>query len=122
MPIRHSHGSHDDVIRIVGSGVISLEDRARFVMAMSEDGALLRSAPILIDINGIANTPATHDLPFIAALIDRLLSRFGRRVAILNSVAGHVTMSPLVAFATLAGKNAEQVFSAEAAALEWLRC
>lgn len=120
MGINYFYDSVNGLLQVVGSGDVSLEDRIVSVKRMLEDLSLPKQAHILINVDGITNAPGTNDFSKIAVLIDRLRTRFGGRVAIVNALTGHVTTSHLIAMSVLSEEDNVQVFSSEAMARAWL--
>lgn len=121
MALEYSYDPHAGLIRIVGFGAVSLNDRIIFARRLVEDPDLPAHAAVLIEVNAVASAPPAEDVGVIGMLIERLQARFHGRVAIVNLTVGHVTMSHLVALSVGDGYSRVQVFASEGEARDWLR-
>jgi hypothetical protein len=120
MAIDYSYDPQAGLIRIVGHGEVTLEDRVHFIRRLLNDPELPALASILVQVNEVTNAPDAEDVQGIGKLIERLLARFYGRVAIVNVTVGHLTMSHLVALSVNGGHNRVRVFASEAQARDWL--
>lgn len=120
MPFEYSYDPQAGLIRIVGRGAVSMDDRIRCVRRLLDDADLPARAEILIEVNAVEAAPVADDIRVIALLIERLQSKFSGRVAIANLTVGHVTLSHLVALSVSGGHDRVRVFASEEEACDWL--
>src|SRR5581483_6472731 len=121
MALEYSYDAQARLVRIVGRGAVSVDDRIHLVGRLLDDPDLPTPAAVLIEVSGVTNAPTAEEVHVIAMLIERLQSRFRGRVAIVNVTVGHVTLSHLVSFSVGDGDGQARVFASEAEAREWLR-
>lgn len=119
MPLEYIFEPNAQLLRIVGHGVVTVEDRIQFVDRMFQDAALPEKADVLIEIGEVSNAPQGADMFAIGALINRLRARFRGRVAIVNATVGHVTISNLIALSSESDFQAVRVFASTNEAREW---
>ncbi len=120
MGFAYSFNADTGIVRIVGEGDVSLADRAVLVQTLLDDRELPERAALLIAVSKVTNAPTAEEASVIGILINRLQTRFQRRVAIVNVVVGHVTVSHLVAFSTDSRFPEVMVFGSEVEATSWL--
>ncbi len=119
MSLEYTYDPQTRLIRIACKGAISIDERIQLVHHLMDDPHLPASASILIDVNEVTNVPNYKEIGVIGSLIEKLLSRFRDRVAILNAKVGHVTLSHMVSL-TVGGKHGQvRVFSCETDARTW---
>jgi|SRR6185369_4567258 len=121
MPFDYKVDSENQLITIEGLGYASMEERYDCVKILMNDQSIESKHHILIKVCKVINTPLPNDIPSIVSLIERLHSKFKGRVAILNTVAGHVTFSNIIALSSHSYPDNVQSFLTETEALEWLR-
>lgn len=121
MNLEYSYDPRVGLIRIVGRGTVSLEDRIHFFRHLMDAPDLPETADVLVKVNEVTNAPSGEEIPVIGMLAERLRARFGGRLAIVNVKVGHVTISHLVAFSTADSRCEVRVFPTEGEAARWLR-
>ena len=107
------------MVHLVGTGPVMMHERVACVDRMLSDPGLARDADLLIDVRSVDNAPSASEIPAIASLIRQLRLHFKGRVALLSTLAGHVTASHLVAFAADDPRHVA-AFTSEESAYGWL--
>ncbi|MBI1176909.1 hypothetical protein GC207_05665 [bacterium] len=121
MAFKYFYEEQTSLLNIVGYGEVTMDERVRCVQRVLADPDLANCSAIIIDVNEVTNPPNVDEVPFVARLIDKLRTRFGGRVAIVNAVGGHVTASHMVALSAVGEYDHVRVFQSEIAAREWLK-
>jgi hypothetical protein len=121
MALSYTFEPQNHLIVITGTGGVALEERVDLVNRILSDRTLPSESSILIDVRRVAPPPSSDDLSRIGFLIQRLQSRFGARIAILNAAVGHVTLSHLIACRADGEVGEVQAFVSESEAREWLK-
>ncbi len=121
MPFDYTIDPANQLITITGTGPATLQERIDCVKRMMNDQSIAGEFHILIDVCRVSNSPSSGDIRSIVSLIELLLVKFKGRVAILNTHAGHVTVTHLIALSAVSGPDDVRAFMAEEEAREWLR-
>lgn len=120
MAIEYFYDPQKLLISIVCRGVISIDDRIYFVRRLFDDPNLPEQASILINVNEVTNAPTKEEIGMIGLLIEKLLSRFCGRVALVNSMIDHVLCSHFVLFNVVKGHSKTRVFASRSEARDWI--
>lgn len=120
MALEYSFDASARLIRIVGRGAVSVESRVHLVRGLLGDTALPAVASVLIDVSEVTNAPDADDVRTIGMLIERMITRFRGRVAVVTASVGHVTLSHLVSLSVGDGVSGAQSFTSQSAARAWL--
>lgn len=120
MPVTTVYDVGAKLIHLYGEGVVSMEDRRRWVGQVFKNPEYSSEADILVDVCQVSNAPEGAEYLLVAELIKLLRSRFSGRIAILNTRAGHVTTSNLIALTADLSQKFVRVFYEEEAARAWL--
>lgn len=96
LPVFYAPSSEDRWINLVCLGVVTIEERVECVRQMIADTSLANPSNIVVDVTQVKNLPTIDDTRKIEFLIGHLCQHFHGRVAILNTVAGHTTVSHIV--------------------------
>ena len=115
MGLSYSHDPVSCVLRIVGEGPISIKDRIDFFAELQADKSLI------VTVSDITTTPTIQDVGAIAGFAGQLLARFSGKLAIVNSRAGHVTISHIVGMRADDGSDRVRVYMSDEAALTWIK-
>jgi hypothetical protein len=121
MPFDYAYEPENRLLTITGKGDVSLEDRYDCVRRMMSDKSADKESNILINVCEVTNKPSSDDIPAIVSLIMRLRTRYGGRIAILNTVAGHVTLTNLIALSADIDDGKVRAFLSDTEALKWLK-
>lgn len=115
--------TYDDasaMLTISCSGVVTLEDRIecfRHVFSAPEYAALRH---LLVNVSEVTNAPMDGDLAGVINVLKGVRARIPGRIAVVNSRAGHVTISNLIAMSADPVDLSVKVFLAEEGALTWI--
>lgn len=120
MALECSYDAAAGIVRIVGRGAVSVDDRVQFIRRVLADPDLPAVAAVLVDVSGVSNAPTPDEVRVIGRLAERVQARFRGRVAILNVTVGHVTISHLVALSADDGHGSVRVFTSADEARGWL--
>lgn len=120
MPLSTSYDSEANLIRLVGEGPVSMEERRHTIGQMFLNREYSNDSDILVDVSRITNAPTDLEFFEVARLVKVLRSRFAGRIAIVNARMGHLTVSHLVALSADPEQNAVRVFYSGSEALSWL--
>ena len=115
--------SYDDasgLLRIVGSGVVTMEDRRKCFGHIFSAPEYAAARHVLINASEITNAPMDGDMPGMVNIVKSVRSRFPGRMAIVNSRAGHVTVSNIIAISSDPVDLSVKVFFTEGDALVWI--
>jgi hypothetical protein len=69
----------------------------------------------------VVNPPGNDEMICIGILLKQLRMRFRSRIAILNSTAGHVTYTHLIAYMAEGGGETVRAFVSDLEPREWLK-
>ena len=105
---------------ITCSGEVTMEDRHVFISKIIDEDLHPNGANILINVSDVKNAPSPSEVPFVSWQIERLKGKGVRRVAILNTAAGHLTISHFIALQVGIDSVKTKVFMFESQAREWL--
>lgn len=95
-----------------------MQDRQVLLANMLTDKTLPAIADLLVNVSRVTNAPDPNEVPYIAALIAKLHSRFlSHKIAIVNDRVGHATISHLIA--TLCSGDV-RAYLDETSARKWL--
>lgn len=120
MPLSYVYDASRRTTALTATGRVTMQDRYDLVLrALDDQGLASGESSFLIDVSGVDAAPVEEDVGAIAAMLRLLRARFGGRVAILNTSAGHATVSVLVALTAMAPDHI-QAFTAEHEARAWL--
>lgn len=120
MPFSYRVEPENRLIYILGEGHVSMEERYDCVNRLVTDQSLDRGLHILINVCEVSNLPSSLDISSIVSLVEKLQTRFRGRVAIVNAVVGHVTVTSLISLSAECGENKVRSFFTEDEAREWL--
>ena len=120
MAITYTYEPQNNIGIIKCSGEVTIEDRYACIGQMIHQGCHPKGTNILINVSLVDNSPSPSEVSKISRLIERFEEIGVRRVAILNTTAGHLTISHFVAFQVGTGAVKTKVFMLESKAREWL--
>jgi hypothetical protein len=120
MPFSYKVDPENQLITIMGSGYASMEERYECIHRIMKDQSIDGKYSILINVCQVSNGPTPDNMLSIVSLVERLQSKFGGRVAIVNTQIGHVTITNLIALSAHCGADSVRAFLCENDALEWL--
>jgi hypothetical protein len=120
MPFEHiiDHRNHSVVVRGTGEG--SIDETAHSVQCLLEDKSIGTDYTFMFVVDDIALQPTPEQVWIIASFLDRILSRFSGRMAIVTSQLGQVTAAHLIAIAADKMGGRVRVFLSEHQARQWL--
>lgn len=120
MPFEHiiDHGNHLVVVKGTGEG--SIYETAHSAQFLLEDKSIGTNYSFMFVVDDIALQPTTEQIWIIASFLDRMLSRFSGRMAIITSKLGQVTAAHLVAIAADKKGGRIRVFTTEHQGRQWL--
>ena len=120
MPFEHiiDHGNHLVVVKGTGEG--SIDETAHSAQFLLEDKSIGTNYSFIFVVDDIALQPTTEQIWIIASFLDRMLSRFSGRMAIITSKLGQVTAAHLVAIAADKKGGRIRVFTTEHQGRQWL--
>lgn len=120
MAISYTYEPHNSLGVITCSGEVTIQDRYNCIYQIIHQGCHPKGTNVLINVSLADNYPSPSEVLKISQLIERLREIEVRRVAILNTTAGHLTISHFVAFQVGANTVKTKVFTLENQAREWL--
>lgn len=120
MPFEHiiDHGNRLVVVRGTGEGTIN--ETADSARRLFEDRSIGTDYAFMFVVNYITLHPTAGQMWIIVSFLERLLSQFSGRVAIVASEVGRITTANLIAFGADKGIGRLLVFPSEDQAREWL--
>ena len=120
MPFEHiiDHGNHLVVAKGTGEG--SIDETAHSAQFLLEDKSIGTDYTFMFVVDDIALQPTTEQIWIIASFLERMLSRFSGRMAIVTSKLGQVTAAHLVVIAADKMGGRLRVFPSEHQARQWL--
>ncbi len=121
MAIEYSFDEHANILTIVSSGEISVQDRHEAAQRAIGDTSLPKRCDILIDVTGVSTEPQPGDEQLIASVLRLLTDRFSGRIAIVTSgSAVSRSTAILIAFLADSGQRNVRSFGSWREALSWL--
>ena len=120
MPFDYTVDTENHIVTIMGEGHASMKERYDCINRMMHDQSIDCRHHVFIKVCEVLNNPSIEEMHSIVALIERLHSKFGGRVAILNTTIGYVTITELIALSACCGTNNVRAFLSENEAREWL--
>ncbi len=120
MPFDYYIDHGNKVLIIRGTGLVTMEDRLDCVDSMFKDASINDQYNVAIDVSEVLNGPSSDDINKISLLVEKLQSKFGRRVAIINTRVGHATFSGLISISTICGSDKVKAFMSKTETLNWL--
>ena len=120
MPFEHiiDHGDHLVVVKGTGEG--SIDETAHSAQCLLEDKSIGTDYTFMFIVDDIALQPTPEQIWIIASFLDRILSRFRGRMAIVTSKLGQVTAAHLITIAADKVGGRLRVFTSEHQARQWL--
>lgn len=120
MPFEHiiDHGDHLVVVKGAGEG--SIDETAHSAQFLLEDKSIGTDYTFMFIVDDIALQPTPGQIWIIAAFLERMLSRFSGRMAIVTSKLGQVTAAHLITIAADKKGGRIRVFTTEHQARQWL--
>jgi len=113
--------NHDEkLITIIGSGIVTLDERYNCVRNLLRNDFLGRTYHALFEVSSITNNLLAHELQPTATLLAMLQDKIQGRVAIVNTHAGHATTASLVAISADADCRFVRAFLSVDEARDWL--
>lgn len=106
---------------MVGEEAVSMSDRRIFFAKLHADESLPSNLGVIVNVQGITNTPTVEEVEVIGRFVGQMLARLKGTLAIVNTRTGHVTISHIVAM--LAGEDSDRVRVCmnEDIALAWIK-
>jgi len=98
-----------------------MEERCDCVDRLMHDQLIEGTYNILIDVSQVSNSPTSEEMHSIVSLIEKMNSKFGGRLALVNTHVGHVTITDLIALSACGGSDDVRAFMIENEARAWLR-
>lgn len=120
MALEYSYRSDVELVTIEGRGNVTMDDRAIFVQRIMNDLCLPEKASVLINVTSVTNPPSTEEARQIGVLVEKLLARFGRRLAIVNVTLVDLCFSHMVKLSVAEGYDRLRVFNRLGDALAFL--
>jgi hypothetical protein len=120
MPFDYTVDTKNHIITIMGEGHESMKERNDCINRMMHDQSIDGRHHVFIKVCEVLNNPSIEEMHSIVTLIEKLHSKFGGRVAILNTAIGHVTITELIALSACCGANNVRAFLSEKEVREWL--
>src|SRR5690606_12862045 len=106
---------------VKGSGEGSLDEIASSAYRLLEDQSIAADYAFMFVVNSTVLHPTPDQMWTIASFLERMLSRFTGRMAIVASDVGRISEAHLIAFgADKKGTGRLRVFPSEHQAQQWL--
>lgn len=99
MSFEYRYEPQDSLVQIRGKDTVTMAERLTIIEKVLVDPSLPETASVLIDVSQVDRSNESPDIDTLTSLVRKLRSRFGGRVAIVNSAVGHALVSYLVALA-----------------------
>lgn len=120
MPFEHIIDHEERLVVVRGTGEGSINEAADSARRLFEDQSIGRDYTFMYVVNDITFRPTAEQMWTIASFLERMLSRFSGRMAIVASEVGRVTTANLITFGADKGVGRLRVFPSEDQARGWL--
>ena len=122
MPLTYSLDFEQKLVTIIGTGDVTMKERHAAVNELMNHAAPDGHWHCLLLVSGITNHLQADEIFEAGFLLNRLKSRFYGRLAIVDTRAGHVTLTNLVAMTAtnMGADNTLRSFMSKDAARIWL--
>jgi hypothetical protein len=121
MPFEHIVDYDNRLAVVRGSGEGSLDEIANSSYRLLEDQSIAADYAFMFVVNSTALHPTPDQMWTIASFLERMLSRFTGRMAIVASDDGRISAAHLITFgADKKGTGRLRVFTSEDQARVWL--
>lgn len=108
------------MLRIVGSGVVTMEDYTECFRRVFTAPEYAATRHILFNVSGITSPLMDGDVSGILTIIKSIRLRIPGRMAIVNTRVGHVTISHIIALSSDPTQRSVRAFLVEEDAQAWL--